>query len=108
MLIPQDTRTCVDCGDEYKLTAKKPGKINQCHQCGSLSETTVRVGGNMIFTSKHAPEIEIKPMDEAQKFNSKTKRLGAGVTASIIKNKKGAERELFRNGQWMKDDPLGD
>ena len=103
-----NSRTCSDCGDEYHLTRDKPGKIYQCWSCGSKSETTERVGGNMIFTSKHAPEIEIKPMDEARRFNSKTKRLGAGVTASIIKSKKGAERELFHNGQWMKDDPLGD
>lgn len=108
MLIPQDSRICVDCGSDYKLTAKKPGKINQCHQCGSKSETTARVGGNMIFTSKHAPEIEIKPMTEAKKFNSKQRRLGAGVTASICVNKKQAEQELFCNGQWMKDDPIGD
>lgn len=108
MLVPQDTRECVDCGDEYKLTPSKPGKVNQCHQCGAKSETTARVGGNMIYTSKQAPEIEIKPMEEAKRFNSKTRRLGAGVTASIVVDKKGAERELFRNGQWMKDDPMRD
>jgi hypothetical protein len=104
----KEIRECSRCGAEYRLTRDKPGKIDVCHQCGSITETEARVGGNMIWSSKHAPELEIKPMKEAQRFNSKIRRLGAGVTASIIKNKKGAERELFRNGQWMKDDPLGD
>jgi hypothetical protein len=103
MLVPQDLRACSDCGDEYRLTPTKPGKVNQCHQCGSKSETTARVGGNMIYTSKQAPEIEIKSMTEAKKFNSKTRRLGAGVTASLVTSKKGSERELFHNGQWMGD-----
>ena len=106
MLMPQEPRECVDCGDEYKLTPDKPGKINQCHQCGAKSETTARVGGNMIYDGKQAPEIEIKPMTEAKKFNAKTRRLGVGVTASICVSKKQAEQDLFRNGQWLKDDPI--
>lgn len=107
MLLPQDLRTCVDCGDNYRLTLNKPGKVNQCHQCGAKSETTARVGGNMVYDGKHAPEIEIKSMAAAKKFNAKTRRLGTGVTASLCVSKKQSERELFKNGQWMKtDEPM--
>jgi hypothetical protein len=71
-----------------------------------MTETVSRVGGNMIWDGKHAPEIEIKSMKAAKRFASKTRRLGAGVTASICVSKKQAESELFRNGQWMKDDTM--
>jgi hypothetical protein len=103
-----EVRECTICGREYVLDRNKPGLINQCWDCGSLHETTARVGGNMIYTSKQAPEIEIKPMREARKFNRKTRRLGAGVTASLCVSKKKAESELFHNGQWMSDEPLRD
>ena len=99
-------RECTRCGKEYHLTRDKPGKIDVCWPCGAASETTTRVGGNMIWTGKQAPEIEIKPMREVKRFNSKTKRLGAGVIASLCVSKKKAEKELFHNGQWMKNDPL--
>lgn len=108
MLVSQESRTCIDCGNNYTLTMSKPGKVNQCHQCGSRSETTARVGGNMIYTSKQAPTLEIKSMAAAKRFNSQTRRLGAGVTASIITNKKKSENELFRNGQWMLNEPMED
>jgi len=97
---------CVHCGKEFEPSQNKPGKVNECWQCGSKTETTARVGGNMIWLGKQAPEIEIKSLQAAKKFASKTRRLGAGVTASIVANKKGAEKELFKNGQWMKNDPL--
>jgi hypothetical protein len=60
----------------------------------------------MIWDGKQAPEIEIKSMLSAKRFNAKTRRLGAGVTASLITRKKQAEQELFRNGQWMSDDSM--
>lgn len=100
------SRECSRCGGTYRLTRDKPGKIDVCHRCGSITETEARVGGNMVWQGKHAPEIEIKPMRAAQRFASKTRRLGAGVTASMIVSKKQAESELFHNGQWMKNDPL--
>lgn len=102
----ESVRECSRCGGSYRLTRDKPGKIDVCHQCGSITETTARVGGNMVWDGKQAPEIEIKPMKDAVKFNSKTRRLGAGVTASLCVNKKQAESELFRNGQWMSDEVL--
>ena len=97
---------CIHCEKEFQPSQQKPGKVNECWSCGLTHETTARVGGNMIWLGKQAPEIEIKSMKAAKKFASKTRRLGAGVTASIIANKKGAEKDLFRNGQWMKNDPM--
>lgn len=88
------------------VTPNKPGKINECHQCGAVAETEARVGGNMVWEGKQAPYIEVKSMKDAKKFASKTRRLGAGVTASLVQNKNVAERSLFRNGTWMSDDSL--
>ena len=103
-----ETRTCVDCNAEYKLTLNKPGRINQCSDCGELSEldTEERLGGNMIYTGKQAPEIEIKPISLAQDFAGKTQRFGAGVTMSICQSKSAAERSLFSKGQWMSTELL--
>lgn len=106
--MPEELRKCTQCGNKYRLTKDKPGKIYLCWGCGSRTETTARVGGNMVWDGKHAPEIEIKSMLEAKRFASKTRRLGAGVTASLITRKKQAEQELFRNGQWMLNDSLGE
>lgn len=103
-----EIRECSICGREYFLDRNKPGLIHQCWDCGASHETTARVGGNMIYTSKQAPEIEIKSMHDAKKFNRQTRRLGAGVTASIIANKKKAESDLFSQGTWMRNDPFTD
>lgn len=104
--MPEELRRCTQCGDKYRLTRDKPGKIYLCWGCGARTETEARVGGNMVWTGKQAPEIEIKSMKEAKKFAAKTRRLGAGVTASLCVSKKKAESELFRNGQWMKNEPM--
>lgn len=98
--------TCRECGEQYYNSKDKPGMIYHCWDCGSKSETTSRVGGNMIYTSKQAPEIEIKPINEAKKFNAKVRRLGGGVTASLVTNKTLAEKSLFKNGTWVSDDSL--
>jgi DNA-directed RNA polymerase subunit RPC12/RpoP len=97
---------CVHCGREFEPSQNKPGKVNECWQCGSKTETTARVGANMIWTGKQAPEIEIKSLASAKKFAAKTRRFGAGVTASIVVSKKKAESDLFRNGQWMSDESI--
>ncbi len=83
-----ETRECSRCGDKYRLTRDKPGKIDVCHRCGAITETESRLGGNMVYDGKHAPEIEIKPMREAKRFNSKTRRFGAGVTSCFVPNKR--------------------
>lgn len=102
------TRQCDDCSEEYKLTSDKPGRINQCGECGESTELDgeERLGGNMIWTGKQAPEIEIKPISRAQDFADKTQRFGAGVTMSICESKGAAERSLFSQGQWMSTESL--
>ena len=52
-------RTCAKCGREYNPADKTHGLITLCNQCAPL-ETTPRVGGNMIWDSKHAPELVIR------------------------------------------------
>jgi DNA-directed RNA polymerase subunit M/transcription elongation factor TFIIS len=78
--------TCIHCGGAIEHRQDKPGKINECAKCG-LHRDVPRVGGNMIWTSKQAPEIEIKSLTEARSFARKTKRFGAGVTRSIVQSK---------------------
>ena len=101
-------RICIDCGEEFKITLDKPGRINQCAECGESTELDgeERLGGNMIYTGKQAPEIEIKPISRAQDFAGKTQRFGAGVTMSICESKGAAERSLFSKGQWMSTESL--
>jgi hypothetical protein len=100
-----DIRECAECGNRYRLTQDKPGKINVCGDCGRAGEVE-RAGGNMIWHHKTGPEIEIKSRSQAEAFAGKTRRLGAGVTASLTQSKTAAEAELFKNGQWMKTEPM--
>ena len=43
---------CVKCGSLFESSTRKPGKVNECWTCGSRSETTARVGGNMVWDGK--------------------------------------------------------
>jgi hypothetical protein len=101
-----DIRECSECGARYRLTRQKPGRIDQCDRCGQRAGEVERVGGNMIWHHKTGPEIEIKSGTAARDFAAKTRRLGAGVTASLCESKAGAEKELFKHGQWMSTEPL--
>jgi len=81
---------CRDCGEEFRFTKNKPGYVNQCEDCATDVE---RVGGNMIWSHKTAPEIEIKPMEQAKAFAKATKRFG------IVSN-----GVLMRTGGQIKED----
>lgn len=96
------TRQCIRCGVEYTLYPKKPGLITECTECGRNSELGIeQLGGNMIYSHKTGATIEIKPMSEAIEFAKKTRRLGAGVTASLTQSKLKAEREVHGRGtRW--------
>jgi hypothetical protein len=83
-------RTCVVCESEFQLTADKPGKINECPAC---SRDVPRVGGNMVWAHKTAPELEIKPMAEARRFASRTRRFGAGVTACLTERREDSGKD---------------
>lgn len=101
-----EIRECSECGARYRLTRQKPGRIDQCGACGQRAGEVERVGGNMIWHHKTGPEIEIKSRSAAQAFAATTRRLGAGVTASLCQSKAGAEKELFKDGQWTPAVPL--
>lgn len=62
----------------------KPGYVNQCVDC---ADDVPLLGGNMIWSHKTAPEIEIKSMAAAKVFASKTRRFGAGVTCCLTQSK---------------------
>lgn len=90
-------KACRDCGEEFSWYKGKPGFIDQCRDCGERYEGTqdiVPLGGNMIYTHKTGGYIEVKPMDQAKKFAQKSKRLGAGVTASLTESRLAAEIKL--------------
>lgn len=98
------SRQCVRCGATYTPYHKKPGLITECGPCGQATEDSSgeeKLGGNMIYAHKTGGVIEIKPLSEAQKFADKTKRLGAGVTASITQSKLSAEKQVHGQGtRW--------
>jgi hypothetical protein len=81
----RSNRTCSRCQREFVLKPGKPGLIHHCPQCST--ETVELLGGNMIYQHKTGGYIEVKPLEEARRFAKKTKRLGAGVTASITESK---------------------
>lgn len=78
-------KTCVKCSDEFMLSQGKPGKINECPACSV--ETVDKLGGNMIYTHKTAPYIEVKSLVMAKRFAKLTARRGAGVTMSLCENR---------------------
>jgi len=84
------TLICRDCGEEFQFKRDKPGYVNQCEDC---AEDVERVGGNMIWSHKTAPEIEIKPMEQAKQFAKASKRFGV-VSTSV----------LMRTGGQLKED----
>lgn len=82
-------RNCIHCGEEYTPTPHKPGFINECWDCGEVSDKdTPRLGGNMIYSHKTAPTIEIKPLDQAQQFAKRARRQNStGVTNDLVQTK---------------------
>jgi hypothetical protein len=52
-----------------------------------------KLGGNMVYSHKTAPEIEIKPMAAALTFAKMQKRLGHGVIRCITQSKEAQFRE---------------
>jgi hypothetical protein len=103
-----EMRECSDCGEKYRLTRDKPGKIDVCGKCGLKAGEVERLGGNMVYTHKTAPALEIKPLSEAEAFARKTRRFGAGVTQSLCESKGRHEKTMFKDGTWMKNEPLKD
>ena len=97
--------TCRECGITFTLYPKKPGFIDQCASCGTMEEDRQtesgieRLGGNMVYLHKTGAQIEIKPMSEARKFSSKTRRFGAGVTMSLTESKYAHEKVIEGEGR---------
>lgn len=106
-------KECTDCGEEFYPYKDKPGKIGQCPECGQKTEDHTitaygekfeRYGGNMIYLHKTGGQIEIKGMSQAKQFASQTRRLGAGVTASLTESKNYAEHQRdgvrYNSKEW--------
>ena len=68
---------CVDCGFEFKPRKDKPGRINQCEDCGE--ETSEKRTGVMIYGGKNGAEIQINSNPELTKYMiEKTKLMNKG------------------------------
>jgi len=87
-----DSRICQKCGADFVLRPGKPGLINQCPDCAT---DIAKVGGNMIWSHKTAPELEIKSMVEAKIFARATNRFGAGPLRAITQSKEQAHKSLI-------------
>jgi hypothetical protein len=77
-------KTCRNCNEEFDPYPGKPGYIDQCEDC---AKDIPLLGGNMVWSHKTAPELEIKSMAQARSFARKTKRYGAGVTMCLTESK---------------------
>lgn len=78
---------CVDCGIDFVSTKNKPGKINQCEDCGE--DNTDRRTGVMIYGGKNGAEIQINSnpeltqyMIEKTKLRNKGSNLGSNLKVS--------------------------
>jgi hypothetical protein len=86
-------KLCRYCEEPFKPMPNKPGRIDVCYKtdCQEQDEKEMpepdRLGGNMIWNHKTAPEIEVKFLVEAKDFAKKTKRIGAGVVRSMTESK---------------------
>lgn len=76
--------TCRNCGEEFVPRPNKPGYVDQCENCAT---DVPKLGGNMIWSHKTAPDLEIKPLAQARQFAKLQARIGAGVTRSLIQSK---------------------
>ena len=85
-------RQCSKCFGAYVLTPDKPGLIHHCPECSR--ETTERLGGNMVYSHKTAPEIEIKSISDAKVFAKKQRRFGAGVTQCLTVGRETAHNQM--------------
>ena len=98
---------CIKCNQIVILTPDKPGRINECYDCGRKSEIP-RVGGNMIWSHKTAPDLEIKSMKEAKVFAKQQKRFGAGPLRSIVTSREPSTKEIGANPGDQIISPLGE
>lgn len=92
--MPTETLICRTCHEEFDFFEGKPGYRNQCTLCAC---DVAKVGGNMVWSHKTAPELEIKPMKEARRFAAQTRRLGAGVIRSITERKTTFEEDRYNS-----------
>ena len=94
-------RNCSKCKAEYVLKLDKPGLIHHCPKCSV--EKVERLGGNMIYSHKTAPDLEIKPISKAVEFAGKQRRFGAGVTCCLTQSKSVAKNQLLGESPLAKD-----
>ena len=78
-------RTCSNCNEAFILKPDKPGNINHCPDCSF--EPFERLGGNMTWHHKTAPELQIRPLSQAQYLAKQQKRVGTGVTQCLVERK---------------------
>lgn len=57
--------TCANCGESYALTPDKPGRINQCADCGSKVEVE-RVVGVTNFDGKNESDRSLDIVSKEQ------------------------------------------
>lgn len=77
---------CRVCHEVFDLKPGKPGYANVCVPCTAAKppREPAMVGGNMIWSHKTAPSIEIKSMKAAKRFAKLQRRRGPGPLSSIV------------------------
>lgn len=75
--------TCRHCKTKFEWDGQpKAGFVDECG-C-KVTEEEELVGGNMIYTGKTGPELELKPLSKAKVFAFCSKRYGASITKTLI------------------------
>jgi hypothetical protein len=92
-MVPTGSRVCKNCETEFIPQPNHQGFVNVCVDC---SEGDVdRVMGKVAWSGKHTMEMEITSNRvEAEYFNNRQRRWGAGVIRSITEPK-----ESRQNGE---------
>lgn len=85
---------CVHCEGEFEPYRGKPGKVNECDECGSLDEID-KYTGNMVYDHKAGCSIQINSdprlteyINESTKLRNKGSNLGNNlkVDSSMAKS----------------------
>lgn len=86
-------RNCRFCTEPFTPLPGKPGHIDVCYatECqrhdAKQTPEPDKLGGNMVWDHKTAPELEIKPLARAQAFAKLTRRTGCGPLRAITQSK---------------------
>ena len=99
-------KTCRYCGEAFTVGHMKPGRIDVCYKddCQAKERKQVQEPSLMLgcvaWENKHTPVVTVThDRAYAQAFNNKQKRMGHGVTRSIVASREPSGLERWKEEQ---------